>query len=325
MLNHSYNMSKITRAFIALHLTIACIAFQTNTQASDDNSELTAEDYRVKGFIEQKKGNLNDALTYYDKALSMGLKNAMVLNDIGIVCEKIGVFLKAEYYYREAIELDPNYLPAYMNIAYLYIEKGFPEKATKYLKKRYELGRHGDFWTERAKEELIRLDPQNRIWINRIEKKRIQASSRLLEKEILDKARYEFEEIVETAETHYRDGYSYLKEGKFALAQVEFERALAITPDNPKVIDALATVYAKKGERLAEDGAFDEAIEAYDLSLRIRPNRREVQMNKNIAELERIKQKTFYHLDASKELLSTGDFIAAKNEIRKALTIIPNE
>lgn len=316
-------MSKKTLVFIALHLTIACIAFQSNTLASD--TDLSAEDYRVKGFIEQKKGNLNDALTYYEKALSLGLKSAMVFNDMGIVCEKIGVFLKAEYYYREALTLDPNYLPAYMNIAYLYIEKGFSDKAVQYLKKRYELGEHGEFWTEKAKEELLRIDPDSSIWIDRLEKLRIKNASRLLEKEILAEARSEFEELVETSDKHYQSGCQYLKENKFALAQVEFERALSITPDNPKIINALGTVYMEKGQWLLDNGSYEEAIEAYQSALRIKPKNREAVANIDIAKLELIKQKTFYHLNASKDMLSTGDFQSAKQEIRKALSIIPNE
>ncbi len=326
MLNNSYNMNIIARAVIALLLTIACIAFQSNISASEDyNTELTAEDYRVKGFIEQKKGNFHDALSFYEKALALGMQTAMVYNDIGIVCERIGVFLKAEYYYRKAIELDQNYLPAYMNLSYLYIEKGFPEKAIDYLKKRYQLGEYGDFWTERAKEELLRMDPSSIQWINRLEKKRIRKASQSLEQEILDKARYEFEEIVQTAETHYQKGHRFLEAGKYALAETEFERALAITPDNPKIIDALSHVYAKKGDWLYEKGIIAEAVKSYEKSLNIRPNNEEVITSKNAAEIELVKQKASHQIEAAQDMLKSGDFISAEKEIRKVLTIIPNE
>jgi Flp pilus assembly protein TadD len=326
MLYTSYKKNKIARVVVALLFAITCIAFHNQINAQEMYAAaLTAEDYRARGYIEQKKGNLREALTFYEKALSLGLESAMIYNDIGIVCEKIGVFLKAEFYYRKAIELDGQYLPAYTNLSYLYIEKGFPKKAIPYLKKRYRLGGHGDFWTERVKEELLRIDPSTARWINRLEKKRLQEASRALEQDILREVRNEFEEIVQTSESHCQQGYAFLQDGKYALAESEFERALSITPDNPKIMDALSLVYAKQGDWLCEKGLYEEAIAAYEKSLQIRPDNQTVKQSKRFAQKESVKQKASTQIKAAQDLLDSGDFMSAEKKIRDVLTIIPND
>src|SRR5262245_39278494 len=123
---------------LVLLLFISCCAFHSHALA--DEKKITAEEYRDLGFVEQQKGNLPQALTYYIKATELGLDNAAVMNDIGIIYEKADFISKAEVYYLKSVHTDEAYLPALMNLAYLYQGQGKNELAFEYFQKRFEKG-----------------------------------------------------------------------------------------------------------------------------------------------------------------------------------------
>jgi len=318
------SLRKLFHSLIALLFIISCIAIHLNVSA-EEIYELSAEEYRIKGFEAQKKGDLNDALKNYNQSLSLGLKNAAIYNDIGVIYEKIGVFLRAEDYYLKAIDVDQGYLPSYMNLAYLYLENGFPKRAIVFFKKRYELGSYADKWTNRAKRELLRLNPKYQKWVKKVEAKRLKQESKSLEEEVLNIARNKFEKTIQSAEDHYNFGQKFLEDGRYVLAEAEFEKALRLTPNNPKIIQSLLMVPFKKGQWLFEKGLFKESIAAFDESLKVKSENKEVMNARNKAVLELIKKRTNHHLSAASQMLNSGDCISAKKEIRKVLTIIPNE
>ena len=115
-----------------LLLFISCITFHTNVSAGI--MEQTAEDYRALGYAEQQKGNINEALAYYTKAATLGVENPALFNDMGVLYEGIDLNSRAKQYYLKAIQSDANYLPAYINLAYLYQRLGRKEKAALYFK-----------------------------------------------------------------------------------------------------------------------------------------------------------------------------------------------
>src|SRR3989338_9111911 len=118
MLNPLQRCCTVCRRSTALLLFISCITFHTYVFA--DIQEQAAEEYRVLGYAEQQKGNLSEALSYYTKAIELGLNNAVVLNDMGVLYEDINLNARAQEYYLKAIQSDRHYLPPYFNLAYLY-------------------------------------------------------------------------------------------------------------------------------------------------------------------------------------------------------------
>lgn len=193
--------------------------------------EKTAEDYRIKGYEEQNKGNLDAALTYYSKAISLGLNDSAIYNDIAIVYEQMGRLAKAEEFYLKALRNDPEYLPVYTNLAYFYQSQGDKHKAKNYFKVRLEKSRDDDPWKETIRQELNKLDPD-------FEKLEAQRKKRELEEQKRRKEQEEFTLQVERAENHYARGQQFLNEKRFIEAAEEFDNALSLTPGNPKVIKA---------------------------------------------------------------------------------------
>jgi len=213
----------------ALLLAFSCITFHTIVSAGI--TEDTAEKYRSLGYAEQQKGNIDQALSYYIKATTLGVDNAALLNDMGVLYEDIDFNTKAAHYYSKAIKKDEQYLPAYINLAYLYKKMGRVDEAAWYFKMRYELGNPTDPWAQKAKEELLKLKPEYQSWARDLE-----ASA--LSSELIAKSKDEFYERVERSQQHFQKGEQLFNQDLFEEAMTEFNRAIQLAPNNPKIQDA---------------------------------------------------------------------------------------
>jgi Flp pilus assembly protein TadD len=234
MLNAVLRCEWIFRRSCALLLFISCITFHTFVSA--DFSDQVAEKYRALGYAEQQKGNLDDALTHYIKATSLGVENAALLNDMGVLYEKIDLNTKAVHYYTKAIQIDSNYLPAYNNLAYLYQKLGRNEQAAFYFKKRYELGNTSDPWAQKAKDELVRIKPEYRTWARSVE-------AESLSNELAAQQKDAFYKRVERSQQHYLKGEGLFEKGRFKEAMTEYNIAIELAPRNPKISDARKSAF----------------------------------------------------------------------------------
>jgi len=229
MLRLVKNSKKILHKNIVLLFFISCIIFHTIVSA--DIKENAAEQYRVSGYEEQQKGNLSEALGFYTKAISLGLENAVLLNDMGVLYEEVDLNAKAEQHYLKAIASDQHYLPSYINLAYLYQRLGKKEAAALYFKKRFELGDPQDPWAQKAKEELLKISPEYSRWAHILE-------AESLNKQLVAKSRDEFYQRVQRSQEYYDRGKKLFDDGKFKEAMKEYDSALRLTPKNPKVTNA---------------------------------------------------------------------------------------
>jgi Flp pilus assembly protein TadD len=242
--------------FITSFLVFAISFFTLLVPTHAEIKNSTAEEYRIRGYDEQQKGNYKHALTYYSKAISLGLNNAIIYNDIGVVYEQLGTKDKAEVYYLKAIEQSQDYLPPYTNLAFLYEDQGAVDKAVYYFEKRLERGQEDDPWQERVRNELYKIDPSYKARLIRQE-----ASD--LNKVLVKKAQNEFSLQIERAEKHYQKGKLLLTESNYEQAIAEFDRALTLTPDSPKIIKARELALYE--ENLADiKGRVAEAMEKID-------------------------------------------------------------
>lgn len=213
---------------------LSSITFQTNAFA--DIKEKSAEEYRIKGYEAQHKGNFQEALSFYAKAVSLGkdADGVSLYNDMGVIYEQLGLYERAEENYLQALRLSDQYLPAYSNLAYLYNRQGDTQKAIDYFKKRVELGDPNDVWTQKAIEELSRLaknSPKLQKWLTQ------QEATRLTE-EVIRKEREDFNDRLVDADEFYQRGQGLAKEEKHRQAMEEYRKALSLTPKNPKITKA---------------------------------------------------------------------------------------
>jgi tetratricopeptide (TPR) repeat protein len=235
-----------------------------------------AQDYRVQGYEAQQKGNYDQALVFYLKAISLGDKTALLYNDIGVVYEELGVFDRAQENYEQAIAEDPQYLSAYSNLAYMFKEQGNKEKALEYFRKRYELSGTDDPKKEKIFEEILALDP---TYKQRLIRSELETTSQALQQ----KAQDEFNQDVARSERHFQKGQQYLQEKNYEKALLEIDRALGLTPQNPKLVRAkeqvlheqkIAEVKARTNEALKklDAGELDAAKAEFQNILAIIPN-----------------------------------------------------
>ncbi len=224
---------KVLYRSIVLLFFISCITFHTIVFA--DIRVKLAEQYRATGYEEQQKGNLNEALSNYTKAVAVGLENAVLFNDMGVLYEEADFNSKAEQHYLKAITTDKHYLPPYINLAYLYQRVGRKDKAITYFKKRYELGDPQDPWAQKAKEELLTMSPKYLQWVQSLE-------ADFLNNQLVVKSREDFYFRVQKSQEGYKRGKKLFKDGKYKEAIKEYDAALRLTPENPQIKDARNTV-----------------------------------------------------------------------------------
>jgi Flp pilus assembly protein TadD len=125
-----------------------------NSSLDTPNIKKEAESYRQQGYEYQKMGNLEGAMTFYQKATQLDPGYALAYNDLGIIYEANGCPECAEQVYQKAIELDPKLLSAYSNLALLYESQDNLGRASFYWSKRVELGNPQDPWTIRARQRM---------------------------------------------------------------------------------------------------------------------------------------------------------------------------
>ena len=228
MLKLKFHIKKVIRHVVLL-IPISFIAFQSVVNANV--KELTAEQYRLLGYEEQQKGNLNDALTFYIKAISLGLENASIFNDLGILYEQLGASRKAEEVYHKAIAADNAFLPAYTNLGYLYQKNGNKEKAFEYFKKRYNLSVANDPWRDIVKEEFLKIHPE-------YAKVMIEREADKLAGDVLLQKQNDFYEQIKKSKEHDKKAHRAFTQKKYQEALAEYDKALVLTPKNPEILRA---------------------------------------------------------------------------------------
>jgi len=174
MPNYSFlKISKLLLAvLVALFLTSLCGAAEVKKSTTNFNSGKTdkqalsvlreeARRYRQEGYDLQRVGDLDSALTFYQKAIELDKDYAVPYNDLGVISEAKGNDVAAEECYLQAIKIDPEFLSAYTNLALFYENKGDKDKAYTYWKKRAEKGAPEDLWTQKAKQRVGDTDIVN--------------------------------------------------------------------------------------------------------------------------------------------------------------------
>ena len=108
-------------------------------------SQKQARMYRLDGLRLQKSGNIEVALSLFQKAIEIDPSLAAAYNDIGIMYETMDSPELAEKAYLEAIKLDQEFTGPYANLALFYESQNQMDKAVFYWAKRAEMGLREDF------------------------------------------------------------------------------------------------------------------------------------------------------------------------------------
>lgn len=87
-----------------------------------------------KGNAQQQKGDLQGAISHYEKALRIDAQCYPALNNLGAVYERQGDHRRAETLLGKAIEIDPSDGESYVNLGHVLYEEGHYQEAAARLK-----------------------------------------------------------------------------------------------------------------------------------------------------------------------------------------------
>ncbi|MCD6134297.1 MAG: tetratricopeptide repeat protein [Candidatus Omnitrophica bacterium] len=161
-----------------------------------------AREYREKGYLAQKEGDLKTAKAFYEKAISLDPSFAVAYNDLGIIYEAEGALNKAENNYLKAIELNPAYLSPYTNIALL-CEKEKRWKEAKYFwKQRYLRDPRSSYWREEARKHIILLGGDEEV-----RESHLREEARELMADWEKKRKEPEDEFTRTIRNYFRGGF----------------------------------------------------------------------------------------------------------------------
>lgn len=122
-----------------------------------NKSQKQAMIYRLDGLRLQKSGNIEEALSFFQKAIEADPGLAAVYNDIGIIYETMDSPELAEKAYLEAIKLDQEFAGSYANLALFYESQNQMDKAVFHWAKRAEMGLEDDPWRKKAQDRYNEL------------------------------------------------------------------------------------------------------------------------------------------------------------------------
>jgi tetratricopeptide (TPR) repeat protein len=138
---------------------------------------------------------------------------------------------RAARFYLQAIQTNEKYLPPYMNLGYLYLDRGDKQLAAEYFKERYDRAPQGDPRRGEAKEEFLRIRPESRDEFVNFEA--LQMNDQITAQRYQD-----FHQRVKQSQEYRRKGDKLLQRKKYREAIAAFDQALERTPENPKVLKA---------------------------------------------------------------------------------------
>lgn len=228
-------------------------------QIQPDNS---AEEYIKQGNAYLTKGQYDEALIYYKKAIEIDPNNALAYNSICFIYNKQGQYDKAIEYCSKAIELapnkalyygaraavywskgqydlaiadlikaikiDPNNAPAHRYICLIYEEQGQYDKAIEYCSK------------------AIELDPEDAIAYN-------GRGRAYLKKGQYDLAIVDFTKAIELNSkydmAYYARAVAYILKDNLILAKTDLIKAIQLNPTYSESHYLLAFLYHKIGEK----------------------------------------------------------------------------
>lgn len=258
---------KVKFAIFLLSLLIcfySFMAYQRNKVWKDEfslwddtahKSPHKARPYINRGLAYQNKGNLEQALLDYNKAIEIDSNYAQAYNNRGLLYYAREDFTQAIADYSKAIEIKPNYAKAYYNRATAYAAIKEYTRAIADCNKAIEINPYeAKAYYNRgaaygAKQEYNRA---------------IADCSKAIEIDPLD------------AKAYYNRGVIYAAKEEFAQAITDYSQAIKINPGYFQAYNNRGNIYQNKGN-------YKQAISDYSNAIVINPNLAQAYNNRGLA------------------------------------------
>jgi len=305
-----------------------------------------AKSYRDKGYEAQDRGDIDSAISWYQKATNLDPDYAVPHNDLGILFEAKGWLDRAESEYQKALALDPDYGKVHTNLALLYERKGELEKAAFHWMMRYRLGRSDDAWTDEARQRLEKLglidkgeDGPERKTEKRITKKEESTEEQLrkqMEKKWLGEERYKERRLKKEQQEKGRLEQKILREEK-ERKRLKKPRTKA----KPKKVKEKKRTEKKKSEwtrlgyaprrektktsRVALDKELEESLRLAEKRLRDEKTRTTDPTKKSVTRKSKSAGKARSYYAKAHDYYKKGEYARALDKIRAGKREYPDD
>jgi tetratricopeptide (TPR) repeat protein len=196
------------------------------------------------GVALMEKGQLDEAIAHYQKALDVNPLFGKAYCNLGNALRKKGQLDKAVTHCRKAIELNPSFDVAHYNLGNAFREKGLLDDAITYYQK------------------AIELNPS-------FAKAHCNLGNALREKELLDEAITHCRKAIELnpsfAVAYYNLGSALREKGHLNEAVIHYQKAIELNP-------SFAKAHCNLGNVLREKGLLHEAVTQYQKALELDPS-----------------------------------------------------
>ncbi len=191
-----------------------------------------------------QKGNVDEAIVHYQKALQITPDFAKAHNNLGTALLQKGSVDEAIVHYQKALQITPDFAKAHNGLGNALLQKGNVDEAIIHYQKALQI-------TPDYAEACCNL------------------GTALLQKGSVDEAIVHYQKALQItpdyAEAHNNLGNALLQKGNVDEAIDHFKQALKITPDS-------ANYHYNLGNALLQVGQLDEAINHFKQALEIEPN-----------------------------------------------------
>ncbi|UCD15478.1 MAG: tetratricopeptide repeat protein [Candidatus Omnitrophota bacterium] len=249
----------------------------------------SARELRNKGYASQKKGDIDAAMSFYQRALTLDPAYFILYNDIGVIYEAKGQPQEAARYYLKCIEKDPKCISAYSNLALLYEEKGDYQESAYYWRRRIKLGEKSDPWTDKAQQHLADIAAKLGVSVEDVGRKAAPLTGKSYTRSELDEVLDKFERDIKRAAKAKSDegqkqdekdskdklaafaaGVSEVEAKNKALEEKLAAFSQALSKEKEKNKKEKSALYAQLAASYVKAKLYNEAIEAYKKSLTLR-------------------------------------------------------
>jgi len=226
-------MKKTMMVAMALCLSLAtCASSQKKLQMAKDKDP----QYQYSmGAVYLNNNNLDEAIRFFNKALSLDPRHYQSLNALGLVYSMKGDLREAEKSFLKCLEVSPAFMEARNNLGMIYQEMGFLDKAEEEFKKVAADANYAS--KELAYYNLARLYSLRLSW---------ETALFYVDKAIQTNARYHLGYALR--------GYILENQGKLNEAIEAYEQAVKMVPGDVSFKFSLGAAHFKNGDwRQAEE------------------------------------------------------------------------
>jgi len=204
------------------------------------------------------KGQVDEAMAHYQKALEINPNDAEAHNNLGNLLFQKGQVDQAMAEYQKALGINPNDAEAHNNLANLLFQKGRLDEAIAHY------------------QNVLEINPS-------LVDTHYNLGNAFFQKGQVDEAIAQFQKALEIepnfAEAHYHLGNALLQKRRLDEAIAQYQKALEIDPYSAKAHNNLGIALSQKGQ-------VDAGILQFQEALRLKPDYGDAQKNLNLAKAQ---------------------------------------